>query len=173
MTSTTTTRRSGTQPTRQRARTEPARRPATKVAPARSATRPASRPPVRTTNAVAARRSRAGLGVFVALAIVFVLVSAVVFHVFLAQGQLELDHLDQEIAAARRENEQRRLEVATSGSPQRVIEEAQRLGLVIPTEPPTYLAVVGAKAIDTAAANPTSTLGDSKQVKASTSDTAP
>ncbi len=110
---------------------------------------------------------------FVALAIVFVLVSAVVFHVFLAQGQLQLDHLDQEITAARREYEQRRLEVANLGSPPRVIEEAQKLGLVIPAEPPTYLEVPGAKAADARTANPTSTLGDWKQVKASTSDTAP
>ncbi|MET0894664.1 MAG: hypothetical protein ABWY80_02310 [Acidimicrobiia bacterium] len=113
------------------------------------------------------------VGVFIALAAVFVLVTAVVFHVFLAQGQLQLDRIDNEIDAARQQYEQNRFAVATAGSPQRIIEEAQRLGLVIPAEAPTYIPVPGAKAPDADPAGSVSTLGDWKQVKASTGASAP
>jgi cell division protein FtsL len=103
--------------------------------------------------------------VFVLLATVFTLVTAVVFHVVLAQSQLQLDRLDREIAIARREYEQRRLEVSTLSSPQRITQEAQRLGLELPADPPTYLEVPGAPAPQPAAGQTATTLGDWKKVK--------
>lgn len=97
--------------------------------------------------------------------VVFVLVSAVLFHVLLAQGQLELDRLDAQIAVERREYEQRRLEASNSASPPRIIEAAQRQGLVIPPEPPTYLQVEGAQVPAADAGNPSTTLDDWEDVK--------
>jgi hypothetical protein len=113
-----------------------------------------------------ARREYAGrVGVFVVLATIFTLVSAVVFHVVLAQGQLELDHLTREMSVARRAYEQRRLQTSMLASPQRIVQEAQRLGLVIPTNPPTYLEVPGAPALSSQGGETATTLGDWKKVK--------
>jgi hypothetical protein len=116
---------------------------------------------------------RVGIGVFVAVAVVFVLVSAVVFHVVLAQGQRELDHLDSQIAAERHEYEQRRLATSTLASPPRIFEEAQRFGLVIPPGPPTYLIVEDAPAPDANAGNPSTTLDDWEDVKPNLGDNQP
>jgi hypothetical protein len=102
---------------------------------------------------------------FVVLAIVFTLVSAVVFHVILAQGQLQLDHLSREISSARRQYEQRRLQTSILASPQRIIQEAQGLGLVMPPDPPTYLEVPGATAPPAGGGETATTLGDWKKVK--------
>jgi cell division protein FtsL len=159
-------RRSGTEPATRRSGTP------LKPAARRAATRPAARPPVR---AVPVARSRSGtrVTVFVALAIVFVLVSAVVFHVILAQGQLQLDHLDTQIAAERREYEQRRLATSQLASPQRITEEAQRQGLVVPAEPPIYFEVPGATVPAGRAAQPPSTLDDWREVKPSLGDNQP
>ena len=63
---------------------------------------------------------------------VFALVTAVVFHVVLAQNQMELDHLNVQITKAQRTYEQNRLTASLLASPQRVIQEAERLGLVQP-----------------------------------------
>jgi hypothetical protein len=114
---------------------------------------------------VARREHTARVGVFVVLATVFTLVSAVVFHVVLAQGQLELDHLSREMSVARREYEQRRLQTSTLASPQRIIQEAQRLGLVMPADPPRYLEVAGAPALPSQGDETATTLGDWKKVK--------
>jgi cell division protein FtsL len=121
-----------------------------------------ARPVLRVVPRANARRIVVG---FVVLAIVFTLVTAVVFHVVLAQSQLQLDRLDRQIAVARREYEQRRLEVSTLSSPERVTEEAQRIGLELPADPPTYLEVPGAPAPPTAAGETATTLGDWKKVK--------
>jgi hypothetical protein len=96
---------------------------------------------------------------------VFTLVSAVVFHVILAQGQLQLDQLTRDIEVARREYEQRRLETSMLASPQRIVQEAQRLGLVVPPDPPTYLEVPGAPVPAAAGSETATTLGDWKKVK--------
>jgi hypothetical protein len=114
---------------------------------------------------LARRDPVARVGVFVVLATVFTLVSAVVFHVVLAQGQLELDRLTREMSVVRREYEQRRLQTSMLASPQRIIQEAQRLGLVIPADPPTYLEVLGAPALPTQGGETATTLGDWKKVK--------
>jgi cell division protein FtsL len=84
------------------------------------------------------------MGTLLAVAILFALVTAVVFHVVLAQNQLELDHLDTRITEEQRTYEHRRLTASQLESPQRVIQEAQRLGLVLPEQPARYLQVEGA-----------------------------
>jgi cell division protein FtsL len=163
-------RRSGTQPVR-RSGTQPVRRSGTQpVRPIRRADgRARAHRPART-----AAGLRAGIGVFVAAAAVFVLVSAVLFHVVLAQGQLELDRLDARISAERQEYEQRRLETSTLASPQRIQEEAERQGLVKPDGPPVYLYVEGAPlpAADDARGTAT-TLRDWEKVKPSLGDNRP
>jgi cell division protein FtsL len=132
----------------------------TPVAPApkpalRIATRAWTRPNLRSSR----------VAVFVVLALVFTLVSAVVFHVLLAQGQLELDRLSRQIDSAQREYEQRRLETSTLASPQRIVQEAQRLGLVQPPDPPTYIQLPGAPEPPSVGAETATTLGDWKKVK--------
>ena len=82
-----------------------------------------------------AARSHARAGIVVSIAVVFVLVSAVLFHVVLAQGQLQLDALDGKIAAERLEYEQLRLQVSTLASPQRIIEQAESPRLRDPRHP--------------------------------------
>jgi hypothetical protein len=81
------------------------------------------------------------VGALLAVVTVFALVSAVVFHVVLAQNQMELDRLNVQITKEQRIYEQRRLATSVLASPQRVIQEAERLGLVIPPEPAQYLYV--------------------------------
>ena len=92
------------------------------------------------------RRGRAsgGVGTLLAVFTVFALVSAVVFHVMLAQNQLQLDRLNTKIATEQRAYEQHRLTTSLLASPQRIIQEAERLGLVVPAEPAQYLYVPGA-----------------------------
>ena len=65
----------------------------------------------------------------------FALVTAVVFHVVLAQNQMQLDQLNGQITKEQRVYEQRRLVTSILASPQHVIQEAERLGLVQPTGP--------------------------------------
>ena len=84
---------------------------------------------------------RRALRDLLALFTVFALVSAVVFHVVLAQHQLQLDHLNSQITKEQRTYEQRRLTASLLASPQRIIQEAERLGLVVPPDPPQYLYV--------------------------------
>jgi cell division protein FtsL len=117
-------------------RTPPAR------ARARTSSRPAARGAARTTTRVAAETRHVGrYATFLALFTVFALVSAVVFHVVLAQHQLQLDHLNSQITKEQRTYEQRRLTASLLASPQRIIQEAERLGLVVPPDPPQYLYV--------------------------------
>jgi hypothetical protein len=121
----------------------------------------ASRPALRL-----ATYTRSGrVAAFVVLAGIFTLVSAVVFHVILAQGQLQLDSLEREISTARRDYEVARLKTSILASPQRIIQESQRLGLVMPDDPPTYLPVPGATAAPSVGGETTTTLGEWKKVK--------
>jgi hypothetical protein len=128
---------------------------------------PRARPQVATRPALRlARRTRpARVGTFVAFAAIFTFVSAVGFHVVLAQGQLQLDRLGREISVERREYEQRRLKTSTLGSPQLIIQAAEQLGLVMPLDPPTYLEVPGAPAFPSDGSRTATTLGDWKKVK--------
>lgn len=156
------------------------RKPTIKAGPAK--TRPGKSAPRRTA-APARKRAPArsaphapGRGrvvAFVVVLVVFALVSAVMFHVVLAQGQLELDHLDIQISDARREYEQLRLEASQLGSPQQIIEQAQRQGLEFPADPPPYIDVPGAKVAATRPADPSTTLGEWQDVKPSLGDGRP
>jgi hypothetical protein len=143
------------------------------VAPARPPARAAGaprRPPIAAVPRVTPARSR-GFAVAAVLTVV-ALVVAVVFHVILAQGQLELDNLSTRIASAQRVYETRRLAVARLSAPERIIDAASRLGLVLPPDPPTYLFVPGAPT-PTSGSNPSTTLGDWKQVKSHLGDPQP
>jgi hypothetical protein len=98
---------------------------------------------------------------------VFALVTAVVFHVVLAQNQMELDRLNGQIATAQRTYEQRRLTESLLASPQHVIQEAERLGLVQPTDPAQILYVPGAPLPKTDDGSTAETLGDWSKTKPS------
>jgi hypothetical protein len=118
----------------------PARRRAAAPARRRSAP-PAARPELK----VAPVRARSGrLGTVVVLAVLFALVSAVVFHVVLAQNQLQLDRLNTQIGLEQRAYETHRLAVSQLSAPERIIQEAERLGLIVPPQGPQYLFVPGA-----------------------------
>jgi hypothetical protein len=104
---------------------------------------------------------------------VVALVFAVVFHVVLAQGQLQLDGMSTKIAKAQHTYEARRLELARMSAPERIITEAERLGLVLPPEPPTYLTVPGAPTPASETEQPDTTLSDWKAVKPHLGDPQP
>ena len=120
---------------------------------ARPSARSGARKPARTAAARATTRAQPApraatrpfaigrVGGLLALVTVFALITAVVFHVVLAQHQMELDRLNGQIAQEQRTYEQRRLTASLLASPQRVIEEAKRLGLVQPPGPAQTLYV--------------------------------
>jgi hypothetical protein len=145
----------------------PARRRA--VAPPRRRSVPPAAPAARPALRGAPARARAGRGgSVVVVAVLFALVSAVVFHVMLAQNQLQLDRLNSQIALEQRDYEQQRLTVSELSAPQRIIQEAERLGLVLPVQPPQYLFVPGAPPLASdAGATATTTLPDWMKAKPS------
>jgi hypothetical protein len=96
-----------------------------------------------------------------------------VFHVVLAQSQLELDHMSNEIAKAQQTYEKRRLAVARLSAPERIIDEARRLGLALPADPPIYLTVPGAPVPEGDATAPSTATSDWKVVKPHLGDTQP
>jgi len=57
---------------------------------------------------------------------------ALAFHVFLAQSQVRLDHLNKAITDAQKQYELARLQVAQSSAPATVIDRAHQLGMVEP-----------------------------------------
>ena len=73
--------------------------------------------------------------------VVVALLAAVAFHVQLAQGQLELDRLERQTAAAREQYQQLRLQYAQQSSPAAVTDRATALGMVPAGDVPTYLTV--------------------------------
>jgi cell division protein FtsL len=116
---------------------------ATRLAPARPtrALRPEPTPEERRhlrvvpPNYVSARtrRNRARLLVVLAgAAIAAALFGVVAFHVVLTQNQLNLQHLSAEADAASVKQQQLRLQVAELESPERVVDDAQKLGMVPP-----------------------------------------
>jgi cell division protein FtsL len=122
---------------------------------------------------VPARARVGGVGTLLALFTVFALVSAVVFHVVLAQNQLQLDHLNAQIAQEQRAYEQHRLTTSLLASPQRIIQEAERLGLVVPTEPAQYLYVPNAPMPSLGDGATAETLADWTKAKSSLGDQQP
>src|SRR5713101_5929907 len=147
--------------------------------PVRASTR-RPRPPLRvapvgTTSAGAtqarARRGRAGAALV--LVTVFALVTVVLFHVMLASGQLRLDRLNLRIGRAQREYEQLRLETSRLASPERILQEAQRLGLAVPAEPARYLRVPDAPLLSADGNQTANTLEDWTKVKSHLGDQQP
>jgi hypothetical protein len=123
---------------------------------------------VKATSHAAARPFAVGrVGAVLAIVTVFALVTAVVFHVVLAQNQMQLDRLNVQIAKAQRTYEQRRLTASLLASPQRVIQEAERLGLVLPSEAAQLLYVPNAPLPETDDGSTADTLGDWSKTKPS------
>jgi hypothetical protein len=150
--------------------------PPRRASPARGRTHSHTRAPSRPsatgaararTRVVAERRHLGRYATLLVLFTVFALVSAVVFHVVLAQHQLQLDGLNARIAREQRTYEQRRLTNSLLASPQRIIQEAQRLGLVVPPAPPTYLQVEGAPLPDKDDGSTDATIADWSKTKPS------
>ena len=98
--------------------------------------------------------------------VVLALLAAVAFHVQLAQGQLELDRLDRQTAAARAQYQQLRLEYAQQSSPAAIVYRATALGMVRAGDVPTYLVVPDAAPSAPAPDQTSTTLQDGwKKVK--------
>jgi cell division protein FtsL len=147
-------------------RARPSSRSTSSRATARRAAGTATRAPAK---ARAASRPFAigRVGALLAVVTVFALVTAVVFHVVLAQNQMELDRLNGQIAKEQRVYEQRSLISSLLASPQRVIQEAERLGLVQPTDPVQYLSVPGAPMPKTDDGSTDDTIADWSKTKPS------
>jgi hypothetical protein len=107
------------------------------------------------------------VGVLLAIVTVCALVTAVVFHVVLAQNQMELDRMNVQITKEQRVYEQRRLTSSLLASPQRVIQEAERLGLVLPPVPAQYLYVHDAPMPQTGDGSTAETIADWSKTKSS------
>ena len=124
----------------------------------------AGRPATRTASN---ERERVGrIGAVLVLVTVTALVAAVLFHVVLAQRQMQLDRVNVQIAKEQRLYEQNRLMESMLSSPQRIIQEGERLGLVTPAEPATYLQVPGAPLASASAGEPSTTIDEYGKVKA-------
>ena len=102
-----------------------------------------------------------------AIVTVFALVTAVVFHVVLAQNQMELDRLNTQITKEQRVYEHRQLATSVLASPQRVIQEAEKLGLVLPDAPAQYLYVPDAPMPNADDASTSETIADWSKTKPS------
>jgi cell division protein FtsL len=107
------------------------------------------------------------LGAVLAVVTICAVVTAVVFHVVLAQRQMQLDRLNAQIAKEQRTYEQRRLTASLLASPQRIIQEAERLGLVLPPEPAQYLYVPDAPMPKTDDGSTADTIADWSKTKPS------
>jgi cell division protein FtsL len=80
-----------------------------------------------------ARRRRARrLVVLAGIAVAALLFGVVAFHVVLTQGQLDLQQLQARAQSASVHEQQLRLEAAQLESPERVVQDAQHLGMVPP-----------------------------------------
>ncbi|HEX7521683.1 MAG TPA: hypothetical protein VF441_06435 [Acidimicrobiia bacterium] len=93
------------------------------------------------------------------------MVTAVAFHVMLAQGQLRMDQIGRTITVEQNRYEAARLQVDELSAPQRIIDRAKQLGFVEPSDPPTFLSVAG---VPPAPADPgarSSSLDDWRKVK--------
>ena len=83
------------------------------------------------------------MGVRFAVAAVIAAVLIVVgFHVMMAEGQLQLDRLDQATKAEQQRYEQLRLKYAQRSSPKAIIDRADDLGM-IPATSQRYISVPG------------------------------
>jgi cell division protein FtsL len=87
----------------------------------------------------------------------------VVLHVMVAQGQLELDHLNRQTTVAQQQYERLRLEVAQLSAPSRIATRAQQLGMV-PGGPSTFVTVPDASG-PAAQSTPSNSTEDYQKVK--------
>jgi len=101
-----------------------------------------------------ARQKRARrLALLGGVAVAAMLFGVVAFHVVLTQNQLNIQHLRSEADAASVKQQQLRLQVAELESPERVVDAAQKLGMV----PPATVHYLSPNATGTAPATPTPT----------------
>ena len=80
----------------------------------------------------AQRRRRRRLVVLGGVVVAAALFGVVAFHVVLTQGQLDLQHLQTRAAAVSVRQQQLRLQAAQLESPERIVDDAHRLGMVPP-----------------------------------------
>src|SRR5436305_12999642 len=83
-------------------------------------------------SAQARRRRGRRLVVLGGIAVASALFGVVAFHVVLTQNQLDLQHLRSRAETASVRQQQLRLQAAQLESPERVVEDAQKLGMVPP-----------------------------------------
>jgi cell division protein FtsL len=125
------------------------------------------------------RRKRARLlVVLTGAAIAAALFGVVAFHVVLTQNQLDIQHLRAGVDAASVKQQQLRLQVAELESPERVVDAAQKLGMVPPATV-HYLSPDGTPAAQSqlptpkAASAPAPTRAPTYAAKPATAKTAP
>ena len=159
---------------------------ATRLAPARpvraprpdAAPAPGERPhlqvvPPRYVTARARRKRARRLVVLTGAGITAVLFGVVAFHVVLTQNQLDIQHLSSEADAASVKQQQLRLQAAQLESPERVVNAAQKLGMVPPATV-RYLSPDGAPtAKPTATTAPARTVVPKATTKAATASPSP
>jgi hypothetical protein len=134
------------------------------TAPALALRRPAPR--LRVVDLEARRRTRRvrwAVRGLAALAIA-ALVAAVTFHVALAQGQVQLDSLERDLAVEQQRYDELRLAVAEAAAPARIVARAVELGMVAPGGPASVLTVPPDDAPDPVDAT-ADTLGGWEKVK--------
>jgi cell division protein FtsL len=99
-----------------------------KRAPTR-APRPAPAPPARQLRVVAGGRRAVRFGVVLGIVLFGLMFAVTAFQTRLAENQLKVDETEQLIAEQRKLYDQLRMESATLRSPQRLTEEATKLGM--------------------------------------------
>jgi cell division protein FtsL len=113
-------------------RVRPTAEPPLRVRPAGPDVEERERPPLRVVPR-RVRRRRVGVAAAAGVTLVFVLMLGLVaFQAKLAQDQLDLDRIERAAQEAELRYAQLRLRVAQLESPQRVVAEAKRLGLIRP-----------------------------------------
>ena len=152
-------------PPRTRPRPAPARVPSRTAAPRRAPADRAHEAVGAFTHRRAQARTSGRLAALLVVGTIAALVLAVVFHVFLAQRQMQLDQVNGQIEKAQRTYEEKHLQASMLSSPQHIIEEAQRLGLATPAEPAQYLTVPDAPQPLANAGDTSTTLSDYTKVK--------
>ena len=116
-----------------------------RVRPARPA-RPA-RPRLRVVDAPTARRRLGAIGILLVFGLFALLFGLVVFQTVLVQNQHRIDTLDSQVQDEQARFQQLRLEAAQLEAPARIVDAANRLGMV-PPPGTTYLTPSASAAAD-------------------------
>ncbi len=90
----------------------------------------AARPDLKVVAGQRRRRWPALLGGLVLLAVMVAMLGAAVFHTQLAERQLAIDELERQVQAERDRFDELRRDRAVLRSPQRIADEAERIGMV-------------------------------------------